>query len=53
MTTVVNMRDRPELRAALEAADEHDGVVRIDRRTRWGNPYSVNFVMERMNGFSP
>ena len=34
------MRDRPDLRAALEGAEEHGDAVRIDRRTRWGKPIS-------------
>ena len=41
MATVVNMKDRPDLRAALEGKDEHGDVVRIDRRTRWGNPFVI------------
>lgn len=39
--TVVNMKNRPDLRAALDGADEHGDVVRIDRRTRWGNPFLI------------
>ena len=41
MATVVNMKDRPDLRAALDGANEHADVVRIDRRTRWGNPFVI------------
>ena len=41
MTTVVNMKHRPDLRAALDADDEHGDAVRIDRRTRWGNPFLI------------
>ena len=41
MTTIVNMRDRPDLRRRLEQRGEVDGLVRIDRRTRWGNPWIV------------
>ena len=41
MATVVNMKDRPDLRAALNGKDEHGDVVRIDRRTRWGNPFVI------------
>ena len=41
MTNVVNMRDRPDLRAALDGRDEHGDVVRIDRRTRWSNPFVI------------
>ena len=41
MATVVNMKDRPDLRAALDGKEEHGDVVRIDRRTRWGNPFVI------------
>ncbi len=41
MTTVVNMKHRSDLRAALDGADEHGDTVRIDRRTRWGNPFLI------------
>ena len=39
MATVINMKNRPDLRAALHGKDEHGDTVRIDRRTRWGNPF--------------
>ena len=41
MATVVNMKDRPDLCAALDGANEHGDVVRIDRRSRWGNPFVI------------
>ena len=41
MATVVNMKDRPDLRASLDGVNEHGDVVRIDRRTRWGNPFVI------------
>ena len=41
MTIIANMRDRPDLRRQLEWCGEHAGVVRIDRRTRWGNPFRI------------
>ena len=41
MASVVNMRDRPDLRAALDGAEEQGDAVRIDRRTRWGNPFLI------------
>ena len=41
MATVANLKDRPDLRAALDAADQHGDAVRIDRRTRWGNPFVI------------
>ena len=36
MATVANLKDRPDLRVALDSADEHGDAVRIDRRTRLG-----------------
>ena len=41
MATVVNMKDRPDLRAALDGTNEHGDVVRINRRSRWGNPFVI------------
>ena len=41
MATVADLKDRPDLRAALDAANEHGDAVRIDRRTRWGNPFVI------------
>ena len=41
MASVVNMRHRPALRAALDGAEAHGDTVRIDRKTRWGNPFAV------------
>ena len=41
MTIIVNMRDRPDLRHRLELCGEHASVVRIDRRSRWGNPFRI------------
>ena len=47
MANIVNMRDRPHLRRLLERRPEHDGVVRIDRRTRWGNPFRITASVSR------
>ena len=41
MASVVNLRDRPDLRVALDGAEEQGETVRIDRRTRWGNPFLI------------
>ncbi len=41
MTNVVSMRDRPDLRRQWEQRGDGDGIVRIDRRTPWGNPWVV------------
>ena len=40
MASVANLRHYPALRAALDRAEEHGDAVRIDRRTRWGSPFS-------------
>ena len=40
-TAIVNLKHRPDLRRALARQDECEGVVRIDRRTRFGNPYRI------------
>ena len=40
-TAIVNLKHRPDLRRALAKRDECEGVVRIDRRTRFGNPYRI------------
>ena len=40
-TAVVNLKHRPDLRRALARQDECEGVVRIDRRTKWGNPFVI------------
>ena len=39
MANIVNMRERPDLRRLFERRGEHGNVVRIDRRSRWGNPF--------------
>ncbi|MYI74283.1 MAG: DUF4326 domain-containing protein [Acidobacteria bacterium] len=41
MPTVRNLRDEPELRAALARAHVHGDAVLIDRRTRWGNSFRI------------
>ena len=41
MAGIANLDRRPDLRAALKGRGEADGVVRIDRRTRWGNPFHI------------
>ena len=41
MARIVNLKHEPALRAALDASAEHAGTVRIDRRTRWGNPHRI------------
>ena len=41
MASVVNMRHRPDLHALLDGADEHGDTVRIDRKSRWGNPFRL------------
>ena len=41
-TTVINLKHHPDLQEALEHRDEFEGVVRADRRTRWGNPFRIS-----------
>ena len=41
MAGIVNLDRRPDLHAALKDRGEAGGVVRIDRRTRWGNPFHI------------
>ena len=53
MANIVNMRDRPDLVRLLNGGAQHGVVVRIDRRTRWGNPYGEQTLMESEDGFSP
>ena len=47
MTNVVSMRDRPDLRRQWEQRGDGAGVVRIDRRTRWGNPFRITEGVSR------
>ena len=41
MANIVSMRQRPDLRRLVERSPEHGDLVRIDRRTRWGNPFVI------------
>ena len=41
-TAIVNLKHHPELQRALEDREEFEGVVRADRRTRWGNPFRIS-----------
>jgi len=43
-SAVVNLKHQPHA--------VRNGAVRIDRRTKWGNPYGEQTVMESGNGFS-
>ena len=47
MTHIVSMRDRPDLRRHWERRGDGAGVVRIDRRTRWGNPFKITDGVSR------
>ena len=40
-TAIINLKHHPELQEALEDREEFEGVVRADRRTKWGNPYRI------------
>ena len=39
--TVVNLAKEPRLRNRLQHANTHGNTTRIDRRTRWGNPFRI------------
>ena len=39
MTDIINLKHRPDLLDALATNNEDDNIVRIDRRTEWGNPF--------------
>ena len=41
MANIVNLRHRPDLRRVLERCGQHGDVVRIDRRSRWGNKFVI------------
>ena len=41
-TAIVNLKHHPDLREALEDREEFEGVVRADRRTKWGNPFRIS-----------
>ena len=41
MANIVNMRHRPDLRRLLDRCPEHGDLVRIDRRTQWGNSFRI------------
>ena len=47
MASIVNMRQRPDLRRLLDRCPEHGDLVRIDRRTRWGNPFRITASVSR------
>ena len=47
MSNIVNMRDRPDLVRLLNGRETHADVVRIDRRTRWGNPFRITGEVSR------
>ena len=40
-TAIVNLKHHPDLQRALEDREEFEGVVRADRRTRWGNRFVI------------
>ena len=41
MTTIINLKDRPDLLDALSTTEQHNDIVRIDRRSEWGNPFKI------------
>ena len=44
---VLNLRNEPELRAALDLSHQRDNTVLIDRRTKWGNPFKLGVDGDR------
>ena len=47
MTTIANMRHDPALRERLAYGNESGNEVRIDRRTKWGNPFHIGHHGDR------
>lgn len=47
LARVVNLRCEPELRRAFRDAHVVNGVVLVDRRTRWGNPFRIGRNLSR------
>ena len=52
MTNVVSMRDRPDLHRQWEQRGDGAGIVRIDRRTRWGNPFRITEGVSRTHAIA-
>ena len=46
MSAVINLRHEPKLREQFEYKQVVNNTVLIDRRTKWGNPYGEQTVME-------
>ncbi len=47
MSTVVNLKHEPALRAMLARNPVQDAAVLIDRRTAWGNPFRIGTGLDR------
>ena len=41
MRAVVNLKNEPRLREEFDHAHVVDNTVLIDRRTKWGNPFTI------------
>ena len=41
MSAVINLRHEPKLREQFEYAHVVNNTVLIDRRSRWGNPFTI------------
>ena len=41
MTTIINLKDRPDLLDDLTTTDQYNDIVRIDRGSKWGNPFRI------------
>lgn len=47
MTRIVNMKQHPALRRSLDRHHVAGDAVRIDRRTKWGNPFQIGVHGDR------
>ena len=47
MSTVINLKHEPALRATLARTPVEDAAVLIDRRTAWGNPFRIGPGLDR------
>ena len=47
MARIINLRNHPDILAALEAGHPPENVVRIDRETDWGNPFVLDHDGDR------
>ena len=41
MANILNLKTDPALLATLNRDPEYNGIIRIDRQTKWGNPFVI------------